>query len=59
MSNRNNLLPTVWGPKGWFFLDSIALGYPENPSDDEKLAAKNMINSLQHLLPCYGCRVHF
>jgi len=59
MSNRNNLSPTVWGPKTWFFLETAAIGYPENPSDAEKLAASNLLYSLEHLLPCYGCRVHY
>jgi hypothetical protein len=26
---RDNLASEIWGPKGWFFIDSIVLGYPE------------------------------
>jgi len=59
MSERINLTPGVWGPKTWFFLDSMAMGYPENPTDDEKLSAKNLILSLKDLLPCFGCRVNY
>ena len=59
MSKRNNLTPTIWGPKTWFFLESAAIGYPENPSDDEKLAATNLLKSLEHLLPCHSCRIHY
>jgi ribosomal protein S17 len=59
MSERINLTPGVWGPKTWFFLDSMAMGYPENPTDDEKLSAKNLILSLKDLLPCWGCRVNY
>ena len=59
MSKRNALSPLVWGPKTWFFLESVALGYPEKPSDDEKEAAKNLLLSLEHLLPCGTCRYHF
>jgi len=59
MSERVNLTPAVWGPKTWFFLESMAMGYPENPTDDEKLSVKNLILSLKDLLPCYGCRVNY
>jgi len=59
MSDRLNLTPGVWGPKTWFFLDSMAMAYPEDPTDDEKLSAKNFILSLKDLLPCYGCRVNY
>jgi hypothetical protein len=59
MSERINLTPGVWGPKTWFFLDSMAMGYPENPTDAEKLSAKNLILSLKDLLPCWGCRVNY
>ena len=59
MTKRNNLSPVVWGPKTWFFLESAALGYPEEPSDDEKHSAKELIIGLQHLLPCHACRVHY
>lgn len=59
MSKRNALAPVVWGPRAWFFLESIALGYPEEPSDDEKEAIKNLILSLEYLLPCGTCRHHY
>jgi hypothetical protein len=59
MSKRNALSPIVWGPKGWFFLESIALGYPEEPSDDEKESMKDLILSLENLLPCGTCRYHY
>jgi hypothetical protein len=59
ISKRNALSPLVWGPKTWFFLESVALGYPEIPNDDEKEAAKKLLTSLQYLLPCGTCRYHF
>ena len=31
--------PKIWGPPGWIFLHSIAYGYPNEPSSDEKEAA--------------------
>jgi hypothetical protein len=59
MSNRVNLSPLHWGPKTWFFLESAAIAYPTNPTDDEKIAAKNLILSLKELLPCLNCRLNY
>ena len=59
MSDRVNLSPLHWGPKGWFFLESIAIAYPTNPSDAEKTAAKNLLLSLKDLLPCLNCRLNY
>jgi len=59
MSNRVNLSPLHWGPKTWFFLESVAIAYPTNPTDDEKMAAKNLILSLKELLPCLNCRLNY
>ena len=28
--------PLIWGPHAWFFLHSITLVYPDNPSEQEK-----------------------
>jgi hypothetical protein len=59
MSNRVNLSPLHWGPKTWFFLESAAIAYPTNPTDNEKLAAKQLILSLKELLPCLNCRLNY
>jgi hypothetical protein len=56
---RKNLLPNVWGKHAWMFLYTVALGYPNNPTQEEKTSAKNLLISLQHLLPCDKCRVNF
>jgi hypothetical protein len=37
----------------------MALGYPNTPTIHDKTAAKNLILSLQNLLPCEKCRVNF
>lgn len=47
--------PKIWGPAGWLFLHSIAFGYPENPTNQDKKAAIDFFNSLQYLLPCKTC----
>ena len=35
------------------------MGYPNNPTTDEKDAAASMLRSLLHLLPCSSCRVNY
>jgi hypothetical protein len=56
---RINLSPVHWGPKTWFFLESAAIAYPVSPSENQKLSAKNLIMSLQDLLPCEKCRINY
>ena len=43
--------PDVWGPYGWYFLHSITLAYPDNPTDDDKTYHKNFLESLKNILP--------
>jgi len=40
------------------FLYTVALGYPNTPTPQEKAAAKDFLLSLQHLIPCDKCRVN-
>ena len=56
---RQNLEPKVWGPKAWFFLESIAIGYPENPTQYDINNAKQFYASLGNMLPCEKCRENF
>ena len=28
--------PTIWGPKYWFFLHTVAMTYPHRPNDVSK-----------------------
>ena len=51
--------PDVWGPHGWYFLHSITLAYPDNPTDDDKTYHKNFFESLKNILPCEKCRNHY
>jgi FAD-linked sulfhydryl oxidase len=51
--------PNVWGPHGWYFLHSITLAYPDNPSDDVKMIHNNFFNSLKDILPCDKCKIHY
>ena len=51
--------PRIWGPKGWFFLHSIALNYPKNPTDHDKRNFKQFFESIQYVLPCPQCSQHY
>jgi len=51
--------PTMWGPKAWFFLHSITLNYPDNPTEEQKQKYKTFFESLSDVLPCPGCSEHY
>jgi len=54
-----HLPPEIWGPMFWSTLHIISLAYPDDPTYSEKRAAKELFNSLAHLLPCPVCRSHY
>ena len=33
--------PTVWGPKLWFFIHTLAFNFPETPSYEQKRAIED------------------
>ena len=51
--------PNIWGPSAWTFLHTIALQYPELPTDDDKKQYYIFFNSLKDVLPCPNCRMHY
>ena len=51
--------PSIWGKHGWKFIHFVAQGYPNEPSQEQKLHYKNFINSIQHILPCSLCKDHY
>jgi hypothetical protein len=53
--NRFNFDPLIWGSKGWFFLDTIILSYPNNPTDEQKKNYAEFFYSLTNVLPCQKC----
>ena len=58
--NSDNLFnPLYWGPAAWKFFETVAFGYPDNPSAAEKAAAVDFFSSLVYLLPCAKCKIHF
>ena len=51
--------PKFWGPHGWYFLHSITMHYPKNPSEQEKHIYFNFFKSLENVLPCEKCAYHY
>ncbi len=54
-----NYIPRLWGQCGWVFLEHIALGYPDNPSNKDKLYYKQLFEMLKFTLPCEECRINY
>lgn len=53
------MLPDIWGKYMWVSLHLIALGYPTNPSIEEKQAYKDYFENIYKILPCHKCSVHY
>ena len=51
--------PDVWGPHGWKFIHFVTLGYPNNPSNEQKKTYKYFFESLKTVLPCSICANHY
>ena len=51
--------PTRWGPKLCFFMDTLAMNYPTNPTYNDKINMKNFFEILKYILPCEECRLHY
>ena len=52
---KASIKPSIWGPHGWKFMHYVSLGYPSNPSEEDKKNYKTFYTSLQHILPCAKC----
>ena len=53
------ITPNLWGPHGWKFMHYISLGYPINPTSEDKINYKNFYYSLQDILPCDKCAINY
>jgi len=51
--------PTVWGPKLWFFMHTIALNFPDNPSFEEIRNYESFFENLKYIIPCDKCKLHY
>ncbi len=51
--------PDIWGPHGWKFIHYITLGYPDNPTEEDKKTYYNFFILLADVIPCSICATHF
>ena len=51
--------PKRWGREGWKFIHYVALTYPPKPTEADKKKYLNFFLSLQDVLPCEICAMHF
>lgn len=56
---RTDFNPEIWGPHTWFFIETVVMSYPKNPSQKEKLNIKNFFDILEFILPCTKCRINY
>lgn len=57
--NRFDYKPSIWGEKGWFFLDTIILSYPNEPTDVQKKDFAEFFYLVGRVLPCAKCRLNY
>lgn len=51
--------PNLWGSQAWHFIHSVALSYPENPTEEDRKKYMDFFQSLGSVLPCPICGQHF
>lgn len=51
--------PRSWGRQFWFVIHTVCAFYPEHPTPTEMSHARAFFLSLQTLLPCPACAVHY
>ena len=51
--------PDVWGPHGWKFIHFITMGYPDEPTIEDKKTYKNFFEMLGNVIPCRICGDHY
>lgn len=56
---RQSFNPEIWGPHAWFFLETVAMGYPISPTTDDKTQMKKFFNILKDIIPCEKCRINY
>jgi hypothetical protein len=60
MSNAIQVItPAIWGPCGWRFLHFVTLGYPNNPTEEQRNKYKAFFLLLRDTLPCSVCANHY
>ncbi len=54
-----SITPDVWGPYAWMFLGYVALGFPNNPSQDDHDTYRRFFTNIWKVLPCYKCALNY
>ena len=49
----------IWGPPAWYFLHSVTLNYPDNPTYIDQQNYKQFFHSLEYILPCKKCALNY
>jgi hypothetical protein len=55
-NSGDGMLTYVWGPALWHYLHTMSFNYPVNPTPEQKMYYRTMIETLQYTLPCGACR---
>ena len=49
------MLPKLWGEPCWICFHAITLGYPEHPTQNDKIRYRQYFEDFQYVLPCDKC----
>lgn len=50
------MLPEIWGKHAWNFLHLVTMGYPDDPTEQDKQRYYDFFYSIRYILPCAKCR---
>lgn len=48
--------PEIWGKPGWTFFHLMTVGYPETPTEQNKLMYYEYVIAFSNVLPCDRCK---
>jgi len=51
--------PELWGPKMWFYMHTVAINYPDTPSNEDTKHYRNFFENIKYTLPCSSCRMNY
>ena len=47
--------PNIWGKYLWISIHFIAMEYPHNPTDEDKINYRRFFEQLRYVIPCVTC----
>ena len=51
--------PSKWGSCLWKTIHVIAIGYPKNPTSQQRMAYREFYENFWRVLPCYACSINY